>query len=572
MPFDIEAARRAGYSDAEISQYLAQNPRRGKMQVSTQGAETGDPASYAANAQEQVDAPAPIVGPDATRLSGRQAAENADIGTRVVGGAGTTLIDWANRAQQLWQGGTLNPEQQNRLETTQGIGQDPGAAVGRVAGTVATMGYPAAALQSILARGIASISPAALAGASGPVASGVVGAGLNAATVPVGQWDTETANALRGGGAAMVGDLAARGLSRIIQPIRQSPETERLLREGIVPTPGQAAGPNSMLGRIEQRAQSVPVLGDVVTGAKMRAREEFNRAAMGRGMPPGEPVQNLGPQGIDDMRAAQSAGYDRVYGNRGVTFDMDPQFLRDAVASVQAPRIPMTPASQQQFRDTVQNLFQNQLTALQQRHGSNIVPMREVKVSIESELGSAIRRFEAGNASVQDRSIAEALRSFRQAVRGVMNRNVGPDGQIALQALDLSRFNREALGNAVERARGQGGVFTPNQLQAATRNNPELRGLANDAQAVMGSTVPNSGSADRMMQAMAMGSGGAAIALNPQVAAALAPLLGYTRAGARYMVGDLVPGQAAMGGLLSRGAPLAGIGARPLADLLNEPQ
>jgi hypothetical protein len=118
----------------------------------------------------------------------------------------------------------------------------------------------------------------------------------------------------------------------------------------------------------------------------------------------------------------------------------------------------------------------------------------------------------------------------------------------------------------LERAadRTTAGVATGKGIGAeAKRGTPDIRQFGQAAREVLGDTVPDSGTAGRMLLPYLL-SGGAAGANETfggpgyLTALALAPLL-YSRPVANYAVGNLIPGQAAAAAALRQGAPYASV-------------
>jgi hypothetical protein len=87
------------------------------------------------------------------------------------------------------------------------------------------------------------------------------------------------------------------------------PEVAELLGEGVPMTPGQIIG--GMAKRIEDKAVSLPVVGDAIIGAQRRSVEGFNRAALNRVLKPiGEKATKIGREGLE-AAAARTCRPDR---------------------------------------------------------------------------------------------------------------------------------------------------------------------------------------------------------------------------------------------------------------------
>ena len=170
-------------------------------------------------------------------------------------GAAGAINDMAMRAKQLL-GGNLTPEQVQGVKEYRALKDaSPAAIAGDIGMNIAATAIPATAVQGGLTSLAARAVPAFAAPAVGAAATGAGVAATTEAVLP-GESTAEKAALGALGGAA--GDVAARGLSRVVQPIRQSGAVQKLLSEGVTPTPGQAAGAKSFVGRFEQRLESLP--------------------------------------------------------------------------------------------------------------------------------------------------------------------------------------------------------------------------------------------------------------------------------------------------------------------------
>jgi hypothetical protein len=134
-----------------------------------------------------------------------------------------------------------------------------------------------------------------------------------------------------------------------------------------------------------------------------------------------------------------------------------------------------------------------------------------------------------------------------------MRRNVG-DKASELPGVDKGYAAIMDAKKASEKAAAQGGVFTPNQLQRSSREGSDARALADAAQSVMGSRVPNSGTVDRgLLAALAMNPSMIPLVLGGSIPAGLL----YSRPITNYMLGNLIPGQEALARSLGALAPQA---------------
>jgi antitoxin component of MazEF toxin-antitoxin module len=431
-----------------------------------------------------------------------------------VAGFGSVLDNAALRLKQLVTG--LNPQDQANVQANRDlVTANPAAYLGSIGGNAAVLGP--------------------IAGPS-VVGNAAVGAGAGFMDPVVGN-ESAVGKAAMGGmfgaGGAAVGKLTTG--SPVVQP---SPQVRTMLQSGVVPTVGQAAtaSPNKlmqMLGRTEEKAMSIPLVGDIIGNSRFRAREEFNRAALNRAMPPGQTATAIGEQGKDLARFALGNAYDDIYKTADVK--IDPQLLQGIAAAKLSPTVPMNGEGVKQFDSIMKNLLWDRLPQGQS------MPAREAKMSIESDLGKAARQLKM-SANSADKSVGDAVMNARDAFRDLMARNLPAGDAAKLSPVNQAYANYSDVKKAAERAKAQGGVFTPNQLQNATRSGTNLREFADAGQAVLGGRVPNSGTTDRaLMAAILTPAGAAAYTGAPYLGLLGAAPLAYTRAGSRHLLGDLTP-------------------------------
>jgi len=427
----------------------------------------------------------------------------------------------------------LTPQDKAEVQANRAFIQDsPMGMLGNLGFNVAATGAPASALYGGAANLATKIPmlPNFLAPTVGAAAAGGV---LNTIQ-PTLDNESTMKNAGVGAAAGAAVDTLMRGAGRVVQPVLQTPAVKNLLEKDVVPTVGQALG--GVANRIEEKATSIPLLGDIIAGARNRARNELGTAAINVGMPKGLKVTQPGNAGIEQADDLLSQGYGRLYGNSQVS--RDAQLVQDLKNAITAPSIPLSDTYKTTYNQIIKRDVLDRL-----KPGQNIAAS-DVKQQVEADLGKAIRALEPKG---QDGALREALQQARQAVRDLAGRQAGVD-QVQRQALDRGYANMKNMADAARRAESNSGIPTPLQIIQNAKGS-ELRQLGRDAQEVMGNRVPNSGTADRAMQALLLaGAGGAASAgdvpgfnlASPWSWAALAatPLL-YSRGGSRLMMGDL---------------------------------
>lgn len=360
--------------------------------------------------------------------------------------------------------------------------------------------------------------------AEGPItdrlASAVEGAGIGAVTGAVGQ---------------RVVDRFARGSVGA-----DTTAARQLSREGVQLTPGQMLQETPVIGGLlratEDRMAGMPVVGDVIQGARTRGLESANTAAAQRGLTPiGENIPSKTSPGYETVEYVQDRlgqAYGDVLSRVSPTVDAPvqagiAQILADAPAAM----------GQQRAEQLAEILSSRVMRNVDPATGS--ISGEEFK-RIETVLGQQQREL-ARALDNDQRALGQALGDIRAVFRDALARQ-HPAEAPRLQQINTGYANlvrvEDAAGSAGAIARE--GVFTPAQLAAAVRRNTGSRsqrgsgsGLMRDLATNMGilpSTVPDSGTAGRGLLGAVLGG---AVALKPEIAiptviAASAP---YTKLG-----------------------------------------
>lgn len=416
---------------------------------------------------------------------------------------------------------------------------------GAVLGSAAMFGGPANAVQSATAPVLTPLGAAAAAGA-----------GLAAGTNPVLPGESETLNAAAGAAGGAAGNLASRVFGRVFQVVRPTPDAQRLMVEGVQPTIGQAAGANSMLGRIEQSLQSIPIVGDIIRNARGRATEELNVAAIRRALPANAngQITEAGRNSIAQAYRTLSQGYDDVL-TRINTVSPDQQFVQTITRIASDPDLALPQQLQQRYVDILRTQFDGKI------QGGNVPA--DLAKRIDSNLGNLHRRYR-GHPDGDMRALGDALGQAQSALRQLFERNAGPQDAAVLRELNghyanLMRVERAAGSAGAAGGKADSGVFTPAQLSSAVRamdpsrnkrsfaqGRALMQDLSDAGRTTLSETVPNSGTTDRALIAMALGTAGAGAnesmdGPNWLTAAALTPLI-YSRTGSSLLTGQLTPG------------------------------
>ena len=415
---------------------------------------------------------------------------------------------------------------------------------------------------------VASKLPAAV--GAGKAVIGAAGGAASALLNPVTEgdyWTEKGKQAGVGGAFGAATPMVTGAISRIISPKASTNANLNLLKsEGVKPTIGQTLG--GFANRAEEAGMSLPFVGDAISSARNRAKDQFNQAAINRATKPiGEKVQGSGTQAVQEAGDLIGAAYDKAKNSLG-GFKIDPQ----ANTELSQLRMLATSGLQGRERSTVSNYFNDYLT----RPSLTAESFKE----LDSKLTSDIAKFGGGDAYQQ--KVADALKEVQRIITDNAKR-ANPKAADALAKADEAWANLVRVEGASIGAKGTEGVFTPGQLLTAVRGADKsvrdrstargtalMQDLATAGQSVLGNKLPNSGTADRMIYGgglLGLGAGGMAnlpltaagvgaglIAYTPQMQALLRGLVSSRPQGAKSVADAfeqsapfLIPGGAQMG-------------------------
>lgn len=354
------------------------------------------------------------------------------------------------------------------------------------------------------------------------VNSGLSGA-ASAALIPVtnGDYATEKRNQVATG--AMFGGalpLVAGGVGRVISPKASTDSSLQLLRDsGVNPTLGQTLG--GRWNAVEEKLQSVPLMGDAISLARGRALEQFNRAAINRATNPiGERVESVGQTGVKEAGDKVSAAYDSTLSRiGGVKFDQ--QFVND-LGQLRNMTSNLTAPMSTKFDRTLQQVLSGRTSPA---NGMTADTFKKV----DSEIGNLAGKYQKSQVASES-ELGDAYKQLQSLMRDQMRRS-NPSLSGDLRNADAAYANLVRVEGAAKAGKNADGLFTPAQLNGAiqaadnsTRKRAVARGtslmqdLANSGQKVLGNKVPNSFTADRML----LGGGGLGMyAVNPAIPASL---------------------------------------------------
>jgi hypothetical protein len=349
--------------------------------------------------------------------------------------------------------------------------------------------------------GIATGLPAA-ATLGGRIAAGAAGGAATSALNPVTEGDfagEKLKQVGMGAGFGAAVPAVTGGLARVISPnASTNPQVQMLRNEGVTPTVGQALG--GRFNAAEEKLTSVPILGDAISGARGRALEQFNNAAINRATAPvGAKVQGAGQDAVREAGDAISRVYDQGKNLLGA-FRLDQQ----ASAELAAVRNMAQTGLEGKERRVVEGYFKDYL----QKPALTAEAFKE----LDSKLAKDAGRY-AGSSDAYQQKVGEALAEVRRIVADNAKR-ANPQASAVLKRADAAWANLVRVEGASKAGMNNGGMFTPGQLNAAVRQADNsvrdratargtalMQDLGSAGQAVLGNKVPNSFTTDRALLA-----------------------------------------------------------------------
>ncbi len=407
----------------------------------------------------------------------------------------------------------------------------------------------------------AATLPAMLIPGANTVAGGAAIGAATGALQPTSGDESRTKNVLEGGAGGTIGSAVVNGLGRALNP-QTSAAVKKIMDSGVTPTPGQILG--GAWAKLESAAQSIPFVGDGIKNAKTRAVHEFNSSVINKALSPiGETVKEIGHEGMVRARDAVSNAYDAAidlvpivdFGPKGAgtavakAGETAPGSFWSTIDNIKEMGKTLKPEHQKQLETIIKNDLIDKVTPAGTLSG-------ESTKQVQSEFARNARNFRKGNPGRDDLQIADALDAVSSAIKG----KVAEANPIAAEMIRKADASHAMLLRVEEAAKAGGaveGIFTPAQFGNAVKKlDPSLRkkavgqgkalmqDMATNARTVLGETLPNSGTADRLMSSELLmgGLGTGALLGHP------APLAGALVARGAYTE----PAQKAIAAILAR--------------------
>jgi hypothetical protein len=309
-----------------------------------------------------------------------------------------------------------------------------------------------------------------------------------------------------------------------------------LQSEGVELTMGQAGG--KVAKQIEDVAAGAWVAGAPIKGAQRRSIETFNRAAVNRALKPiGQALPDAVESGNDAVRHAGDAlskSYQDLLPKLSAT--IDPTLVKRVSALRQTANL--APAQAERFQQFIQSDVQRAFDP-----ATGKATGRALK-TLDEKLGKAAAGYKAAP-DPDARALGDALTDLQGHLRGLVRR-ANPADAKKLRDVDTGWANLIRVETAARNSAD--GIFTPKQLMTAVRQTDRtgrkratargtalMQDLAKAGSDVLPSTVPDSGTAGRLLGLLAIGDLTGTIGTAAAVGGGAAGL-SYTRPAQRAIV------------------------------------
>lgn len=332
--------------------------------------------------------------------------------------------------------------------------------------------------------------------------AGGIGGALQPIFDPENFWADKATATATGAGAGLVAAPVMEGIAKVVAP-EAAKVARPLLKEGVNPTPGQLLGGAAKTA--EEKAVSLPFIGDVIRSGQQSANISLNRAAINRALAPiGEKLPSgvAGRQAIDFAQTRLGAAYDDVLQKIGQVTP-DQQLVADFNQIGQQVRnLP---------KDKIDQFVRVLKNEVADRINAGSLPADALKAA-ESNLGQISRGY-LKSADYDQRQLGKAIQEAQHALRQMVQRQA-PQFADELQKINQGWANFLRTQRAATSVGAQDGVFNAAQLHSAVKAMDQSRNkgsfaagralmqdLSEPAKAMMTPAVANSGTADRALLA-----------------------------------------------------------------------
>lgn len=374
-------------------------------------------------------------------------------------------------------------------------------------------GYTLGSIASLLVPGTALARTGGMAGRVGQavaaprtVAGAATAGGLLGAAQPVGEEESRAMNVGTGAIGGMVGNVAARGIARLAQPVTSVPTpqvaraAERLTQAG-VPVDVAARTGSENLRAVQRFLTDNPISAGVMKKGQEATQTAFNRAALKL---IGEQGDAAIPQVLAQADDRIGSVMDRVARENAIK--IDDRMLSELAAIEESARMTLEPAKLAPIRNQLDNILS--------------------KVGDDGRIpGDAYQRMRTiAQRLGQDPALAGVSKQLRETIDSALERSAGPEAAAALKTARKQYRNLERIKESMG-ATETGDIPIPALARATSvkrergaalmgRGDADLARLARSAN-TMRDAFPQSGTAPRAAlqaygQALAPGLAGGA--------------------------------------------------------------
>lgn len=344
--------------------------------------------------------------------------------------------------------------------------------------------------------------PTALLGGAGLARAGVTGAakvaGLEGALYGFGAGEGGAAE--RAKSAAVGGTIgAATGKASDVLFPKVSDAAKKLMKEGVRLTPAQRVGGTARA--IEEKAKSIPFVGEIITSAEAQALKDFNRASMNNvlrmlGKKKTLPKDLSGNEAYEFINDAVSDAYEQVIPKMSVKLDNE---FENGLVKILRDNAGLGPDGLSKLQGKLEGIFG--------QAGGRDVTGTALRV-MDADLGSQANNFIRSSVA-SERELGSALFSVQRLLRDRMK---AQDKDVMREYTRAQAAFKQMLPvrSAVSKSSIHGGTFTPSKLLAGSRAADKSKDKIATAKGqapqqefgqmaadVMGPNIPNSGTADR---------------------------------------------------------------------------
>ena len=293
------------------------------------------------------------------------------------------------------------------------------------------------------------------------------------------------------------------GLAKVAAPVFD-PNVQTLLKGGVPLTVGQILGGTART--IEDSATSIPVVGDFVKARQRDALAGLNSAVINRSLAPiGEtlPPGKTGHEAIQYAQGKLGDAYNTLLPKLSAT--ADPQLQSDMQGIVQgaAKNYGLNQSGQQQLYDILHGQI---VQKSDQGHFDG-----DTLKDIQSNLSFQAQRFTKSQ-NPDQKNLGDALFDAKSAFNDFIARQ-NPNEASKLQAINQGWANFARAQGAA--AASKTGIFSPSELARAVKaggtkgtnaaGTSLMQDLSSAGQAVLPSTVPDSGTVGRHLMDVGLG-------------------------------------------------------------------